>query len=169
MKRDSQLSKTFKNDKKWYNSTHTHPNPASLTENSMPRPGEASGTSPGPEKYKKICRICLFGPFLALSASMLCGKNPDGSPRKGRCFTSKMLTNPHHRCVYSDSYIKTTKSRISIDFFDFFEGPGPGVWGPFGRMGNVNWVILGFRPEKCTQFFSDPEPPISDLTIGFPK
>ena len=41
----------------------------------------------------------------------------------------------------------------SIDFFDFFGGPGPGVRGPFGRMGNVNWVILGFRSEKCTQFF----------------
>ena len=23
-------------------------------------------------------------------------------------------------------------------------------------MGNVNWVILGFRPEKCTQFFLGP-------------
>ena len=23
-------------------------------------------------------------------------------------------------------------------------------------MGNVNWVILGFRPQKCTQFFLGP-------------
>ena len=45
----------------------------------------------------------------------------------------------------------------SIDFFDFFGGPGPGVRGPFGRMGNVNWVILGFRPEKCTQIFLGPQ------------
>ena len=28
--------------------------------------------------------------------------------------------------------------------------------GPFGRMGNVNWVILGFRSEKCTQIFLGP-------------
>ena len=32
----------------------------------------------------------------------------------------------------------------------------------FGRMGNANWVILGFRSQKCI-FFSGPEPPISDL------
>ena len=48
------------------------------------------------------------------------------------------------------------KKQKSIDFYNFFEGPGPGVRGPSGRMGNGNWVILGFRPRKCTQFFLGP-------------
>ena len=46
--------------------------------------------------------------------------------------------------------------QTSIYCFYFFGGPGPGVRGPFGRMGNVNWVILGFRPEKCTQIILGP-------------
>ena len=32
-------------------------------------------------------------------------------------------------------------------------------------MGNVNWVILGFRPEKCTQFFLGPR--TSDFRPGY--
>ena len=48
------------------------------------------------------------------------------------------------------------KSEISIDFFEFFEGPGLGFREPFGRMGNVNWVISGFRYQKCTQFLFGP-------------
>ena len=62
---------------------------------------------------------------------------------------------PHYR----NPYIKGPKRQFFIDFFDFFEffeGPGPGVRERFGRMGNVNWVILGFRSEKCTQFFLGP-------------
>ena len=64
--------------------------------------------------------------------------------------------------------------RFFIDFSDFFEGPGPGVREPFGRMGNVNWVILGFRPEKCTQFSLGPRtsdfgPPYGDPYIKGPK
>ena len=55
--------KLFKNVENGHNSTHTHPNPSFLTGNSMPRPGEASGTGPGPKKQQKICKICLFGPF----------------------------------------------------------------------------------------------------------
>ena len=56
----------------------------------------------------------------------------------------------------------------------FFGGPGLGVRGPFGRMGNVNWVILGFRPQKCTQFFlgprtSDFRPDYGDPYIKGPK
>jgi len=51
---------------------------------------------------------------------------------------------------------KSPKRHKSVDFFCFFGGPGLGVRGPFGRMGNVNWVILGFRSEKCAQFFLGP-------------
>ena len=40
---------------------------------------------------------------------------------------------------------------------NFVGGPGLGTLGSFGRMGNVNWVILGFRPQKCTQFFLGPQ------------
>ena len=58
------LSKLFKNDENGHNSTHTHPNHTFLTGNSMPRPGEGLGHGPGPKKYKKICKIRLFGPFL---------------------------------------------------------------------------------------------------------
>ena len=32
-------------------------------------------------------------------------------------------------------------------------------------MGNVNWVILGFRPEKCPQFFLGPR--TSDFRPGY--
>ena len=57
---------------------------------------------------------------------------------------------------YRNPYIKGPKREKSIDFLDFFGGPGPGALGPFGRMGNVHWVILGFRPQKCTQIFLGP-------------
>ena len=40
-------SKLFKNDEKCNNSANTHPNPAFLTGNLMPRPGEGLGHGPG--------------------------------------------------------------------------------------------------------------------------
>ena len=77
------------------------------------------------------------------------------SPKK---LKPSFLSSPtvYQTLHYGDPYIKSPKRRFFIDFFDFFGGPGPGVRGPFGRMGNVNWVILGFRSEKCTQFFLGP-------------
>ena len=48
-------------------------------------------------------------------------------------------------------------------FFSFFGGLGLDELGLVRRMGNINWSILGFRPQKCTQFFSDPDSRISDL------
>ena len=53
----------FQNDENGRNSANTHPNPAFLTGNSMPRPGEGLGHGPGPKKCPKICKISLFGPF----------------------------------------------------------------------------------------------------------
>ena len=53
----------------------------------------------------------------------------------------------------SQTLEKIKKMQKTLDFCNFFEGPGLGALGPFGRMVNVNWVILGFRPQKCTQYF----------------
>ena len=62
------------------------------------------------------------------------------TPTDGEAFSPQNLALPYNRIPY----IKGPKKQKTIDFFNFFEGPGPGVRGPFGRMGNVNWVILRF-------------------------
>ena len=56
----SQLSKPGKNDEKWNNSTHTHPNRPFLTGNSTSRPGEGFGMGPGPQKRTKNFKKCKF-------------------------------------------------------------------------------------------------------------
>ena len=57
-----------------------------------------------------------------------------------------------------------THTSINLyNVWNLFRGPGPAALGPFGHMGNINWMILRFQHQKCTHFFSDPDPPISDL------
>ena len=55
--------------------------------------------------------------------------------------------------VNDDYDIKTETRKKIIDGKKFFS------------MGNVNWFILGFRPEKCTQFFLGPR--TSDFRPGY--
>ena len=43
-----------------------------------------------------------------------------------------------------------------VDFSGVAGSRGIGSFWPFGRMGNVDWVILRFWSRKCTQFFLGP-------------
>ena len=56
-----------------------------------------------------------------------------------------------------EGFGKKAKIHRSFLIFSGVAGSrGIGRSWPFERMGNVNWVILGFRPQKCTQFFLGP-------------
>ena len=56
-------NKQFKNDENGRNSVNTHPNHSFLTGNSMSRPGEGPGSSPGSQKRPKNMKNEGFSPF----------------------------------------------------------------------------------------------------------
>ena len=57
------------------------------------------------------------------------------------------------RITGSGNDLSGAKKNIKSSIFYLLGGPGLGAMGPFRSMGNISWVILGFRSRKCTRTF----------------